>query len=114
MRNSAMNWESVGLGIIAFATVLAVAIAAGIFAAKELEAGLPVLTTVLAMFLATISLIAYLLVVLFGLATIFRVIQSEKRAQIVNAATAVFAQAYTAVLAAGVVVYFPLLEKVLR
>ena len=37
-----MNWESTGLGIIAFATVLAVAIAAGIFASKELEAGLPV------------------------------------------------------------------------
>ena len=107
-----MNWESTGLGIIAFATVLAVAIAAGIFASKELEAGLPVLTTVLAMFLATISLIAYLVVVVFGLATIFRQFKSAKRAQIVIAATAVFVQAYAAVLAAGVVVYFPLLERV--
>ena len=111
MQISPRNWDSAGVGIVAFATALAVATAAGVFAVKELEDGLPALTTVLATFLATVSLLAYLVVVLFGLNTLLGESQGTQRERIVRAAYAFFTQAYTAVLAAGVVIYFPLLER---
>ena len=112
MQNSTRNWDSAGVGIVAFATALAIATAAGVFAVKELEGGLPALTTVLATFLATVSLLAYLAVVLFGLNTLLGEFQATQRERIVRAAYAFFTQAYTAVLAAGVVIYFPLLERI--
>ena len=112
MQNSLRNWDSTGIGIVAFATALAVATAAGIFAVKEFEEGIPWITTILAMLLATISLVSYLLVVLFSVATLLRESQNEQREQIVKAAFSVFAQAYAAVFAAGVIIYFPLLEGI--
>lgn len=113
MQNSARNWVSAGLGIIAFATTLAVATAAGVLAVREFDDRLPEMTTVLATVLATISLVAYLFVVLFALATILRELQSEQKELIVRAAGAVFVQANAAVLSAGIVIYFPLLERIL-
>ena len=113
MQNSPRNWDSAGIGIVAFATALAVATAAGIFAVKEFEKGLPWLTTILAMFLATIRLVSYLLVVLFGVTTLLREPQNEQREQFVKAAFSVLAQSYAAVLAAGIVIYFPHLERIL-
>lgn len=113
MQNSARSWDSAGLGIIAFATALGVATAAGIFAVREFDDSLPEMTTVLATVLATISLVAYLFVVLFGLAALLRDFQIAQKNEIVRAVRAVFLQAYTAVLAAGIVMYFPLLERLL-
>ena len=65
------------------------------------------------MFLATISLVSYLLVVLFGVTTLLREPQNEQREQFVKAAFSVLAQSYAAVLAAGIVIYFPHLERIL-
>ena len=65
------------------------------------------------MFLATISLLAYLGVVLFGLNALLGKFQTGQREQIVRAAYAVFVQSYTAVLAAGIVIYFPYMERIL-
>ena len=110
MQDKVRNWDSVALGIIAFATTLAVATGAGIFAAKEFDSGLPTLTTVLATLLAAISLLAYLAVVLFGLNTLLGDSQKEQREQIVRTASGALVQAYTAVLAAGMVIVFPFLE----
>ena len=114
MQNSVRNWDSAGLGIIAFATALAVASAAGIFAVRQFDSSLSQMTMVLATILATISLVAYLFVVLFGLASLFRQLQVAQRNQIVRAARAVFVQAYAAVLSIGIVMYFPLLERILE
>lgn len=102
------------MGIVAFATTMAVATAAGIFAMKELEGGLPALTTVLATLSATVSLLAYLAVVPFALNALLGEFQAGQRERIVWAAYAVFVQAYSAVLAAGIVIYFPLLERILE
>ena len=110
MQNSSRKWDSAALGIIAFATTLAVATGAGIFAAKEFDSSLPTLTTVLATLLASTSLLAYLAVVLFGLNTLLGESQEAQREQIVRAAYGVFVQAYSAVLAAGIVIVFPFLE----
>ena len=110
MQDNARNWDSTALGIIAFATTLAVAVGAGIFVAKEFDSGLPALTTALATLLATISLLSYLAVVLSGLAALLGDSQAVRRKRIVTAAYAVFTQAYTAVLATGIVIFFPFLE----
>ena len=112
MQNSVRNWDSVGLGIIAFSTTLAVATAAGVLAVREFDDGLPRITTVLATVMATISLVAYLFVVPLGLATIVRELQAEQKGLLVKAAFSVLAQSYAAVLAAGIVIYFPLLERI--
>ena len=114
MQNSVRNWDSAALGIIAFATTLAVATGAGIFAAKEFDSGLPTLTTVLATLLATISLLAYLAVVLLGLNTLLGDNEARQRIQIVRSAYAAFTQTYTAVLAAGIAILFPFLEPQLE
>ena len=114
MQNSVRNWDSAGIGIVAFATALAVATAAGVFAVKGLGDDLSTLTTVLATLLATISLLAYLAVVVFGLNALLGETETGQREQIVRATYAVFVQAYTAVLAAGVVIYFPILERILE
>ena len=112
MPNSAQNWDSASLGIIAFSTTLAVATAAGILAVREFDDGLPEMTTVLATVLATVSLVAYLAVVLFGLATLLREIRTDQKELIVRIVGAVFLQVNAAVLAAGIVLYFPLLERI--
>ena len=104
------NWDSAGLGIVAFATTMAVATTAGIFAAKEFDSGLPTLTTVLATALVAFSLSAYLAVVTFGLNALLADSQEAQRKQIVRAAYGAFAQAYTAALAAVIVIVFPFLE----
>ena len=114
MQDSVRNWDSAGIGIVSFATALAVATAAGVFVVKELEESLPAFTTVLATLLATVSLLAYLAVVLFGLNALLGEFQARQREQIVRASLAVFAQVYTAVLTAGILIYFPLLESLLQ
>ena len=114
MPDSVRNWDSAALGIISFATTLAVATGAGIFAAKEFDSGLPSLTTVLAVLLAAISLLAYLAVVLFGLNALHGESQAPQRMRIVMASYAALTQAYTAVLAAGMVILFPFLEPQLE
>lgn len=91
---------------------MAVATAAGIFAIKEFEEGLPSLSMILAGFLATISLVSYLLVVLFGVTALLRESENEQREQIIKAAISVFVQAYAAVFSAGAIIYFPLLGKI--
>ena len=78
MQNSPRNWDSAGIGRVAFSTALAVATAAGVFAVKGLGDGLPTLTTVLATLLATISLLAYLAVVLFGLNALLGEIRQDR------------------------------------
>lgn len=55
--------------------------------------------------MVTISLLAYLAVLLFGMAALFRETQDDRKAQIVLTASATFVQAYTAVLAVFLVIY---------
>ena len=107
MQDDTRNWGSASLGIIAISTTLAVATGAGIFAAKEFESGLPTLTTVLATLLAATSLLLYLAVVLFGLFALLENSQATQRKRVVIVAYSVVVQAYTAVLAAGMVILFP-------
>lgn len=112
------NWGSLSIGIVTFATILAAATSAGIFAvAAELfgseqskyTEGVRLLVTVL----ATASLLAYMSVVVFGLATPFRRTQAARRAEAINTVISVSVQTYTAVIAAVLVILPPLFEEIL-
>lgn len=106
------NWHSVGIGIVTFATILAAATAAGIFAVAARQEGYSDWARGLAAFAVTISLLAYAAVVVNGIATLFRESQTERKGVALNAAKAVYVQSYSAVFAAVLMIYFPLLERI--
>ena len=112
MQNGAPNWDSVSIGIITFATIMAAATSAGIFAVAAREESYPEGISVLAALLVTISLLAYLFVLFSSLRALFLETQAARRAQVIKTSYAVFAQAYTAVIAASLLIYSPLLERV--
>jgi len=105
MPDSQRNWDSTGIGIITFATILAAATAAGVFAVTGRQDSYPEWTRAAAASMVTISLLAYLAVLLFGMAALFRDTQDDRKAQIVLTASAVFVQAYSAVLSVFLVIY---------
>ena len=116
-RKDTQNWGSVSVGIITFATILAAATSAGIFAIAEELFGLeqtvyPEWMRLLVMSLATASLLAYLAVLGFGLAVLFRRTQASRRMEAINVAIAVVAQSYTAVSAAVLIVLFQLSKEI--
>ena len=111
------NWGTVSVGIITFATILAAATSAGIFAVSEElfgsgEAIYPGWMRLLVMILAMASLLADLVVMVFGLPAIFRRTQAARRIAVRNAAGAAFVQAYTAVTAAVLIVLAQLSEEI--
>lgn len=113
----AQNWGTVSVGIVTFATILAAATSAGIFAVSEELFGseqtiYPEWMRLLVMILAMASLLAYLIVLVFGLPANFRRTQAARRAEVRNAAGAVFVQAYTAVTAAVLIVLAQLSEEI--
>ena len=116
-RKDTQNWGSVSVGIITFATILAAATSAGIFAIAEELFGLEQTVyqewmRLLVMSLATASLLAYLAVLGFGLAVLFRRTQASRRMEAINVAIAVVAQSYTAVSAAVLIVLFQLSKEI--
>ncbi len=114
MQNSEQNWGSAGIGIASFATILAAAVSAGIFAVATRQESYPEWGRVLAASLGTISLLAYVAVLTFGLSTLFRETQAVRRARAIWSVVAVFVQAYTAVLAVALLIYSPLLDRILE
>lgn len=111
------NWGTVSVGIITFATILVAATSAGIFAVSEELFGYektiyPEWMRLLVMILAMASLLAYLVVLVFGLPAIFRKTQAARRTAVSNAAGAVFVQSYTAVTAAVLIVLAQLSEEI--
>lgn len=116
-QRDAQNWGSVGIGIITFATILAAATSAGIFAvAAELFSPDPSLypenIQLLITILAIASLLSYVAVVAFGLVSLFRRTQPARRSAAARTAYAASVQTYTAVVAATITVLFPLLERI--
>ena len=112
MQNSVQNWDSAVLGIATFATILAAATSAGIFAVTARQESYPEWARVVAASLTAISLLAYVATITFSMATLFRETQAAQRAIAAWTAIAVLAQTYTALLAAAVLIYFPLLERI--
>lgn len=111
------NWESVSVGILTLATILAAATSAGIFAvAAELfhpsDAGYPGWLRLMAMFLAMASLSAYVIAVASGFASLFRRSPASGIAVTRLAAVWVFVQAYTAVTAALFIIFYQTLEEI--
>ena len=105
MPDSTRNWDSIGIGIITFATILAAATAAGIFAVAGQQDSYPEWARAVAAPMVTLSLLAYLAVLLFGMTTLFRERKDDRKAQIVLTARAAFLQAYSAVLSVFLVIY---------
>ena len=112
MQSGAQNWDSAAIGIATFATILAAATSAGIFAVAARQESYPEWAKVAAASLTAISLLAYVASVTFSMSTLFRETQAAQRAIAAWTAIAVLAQTYTALLAAAVLIYFPLLERV--
>ena len=112
MPSNTQNWGSVGIGIATFARVLAAATAAGIFAVTTTQNNYPEWTRITLASLVSISLVAYLAVLLSGMAALFRQTLAAQRAVIAGSASAAFVQVYSAVLAAILLILFPLLGKI--
>ena len=112
MPDDTQKWSSAGIGIATLATILAAATSAGVFAIAGRQESYPEWARGISALLATISLLAYLVVVVFSLAALFRETHSAKRAQIVLAAGAVFVQVYTAVFAVLLVIYSQLFQRI--
>ncbi|MYC35967.1 MAG: hypothetical protein F4X66_03520 [Chloroflexi bacterium] len=112
MPNSEQNWGTACIGIITFATVLAAATSAGIFAVTARQENYSEWVRALAAFLVIVSLLAYAFVTVFGLATLFRETSAEQRTEAARTARSAFVQSYSAVLAAILLILFPLLERV--
>ena len=105
MLDGFQKWDSAAIGIATFATILAAATSAGIFAVAGRQESYSEWTRAVAAFLVTGSLLAYLAVLVSSLATLFRETQLASRTQIVFTSVAVFLQAYTAVIAVFLVIY---------
>ncbi len=69
MQNNVQNWDSAVLGIATFATILAAATSAGIFAVTARQESYPEWARVVAASLTAISLLAYVATVTFSMAT---------------------------------------------
>ena len=111
------DWNSVSIGIITFATILVAATSAGIFAISDRllrpeQASYPEWLLIQVGFLAVISLFAYLAVLASGIAALFRKTQAAKRAEFRNTAIAVLLQAFTASVAAVLIILSPLLKEI--
>ncbi len=111
MPNNEPDWGSASIGIATFATILAAAASAGIFAVTARQESYSELTRSLAASLSTISLLAYAAVLTFSLAALFGKPQAARRALALWAARAVLAQAYTVALAVILLLHFPLLDR---
>lgn len=112
MQNSEQNWGAAGLAIASLATILAAAVSAGIFAVATQQDSYSELTRWSAVILATTSLVAYVFVLLFGMAALLRETPAAQRMQAARCAAAVFVQGYSAVLAITLIIYFPTLERI--
>lgn len=112
MQNGEQNWGTAGIAIASMATILAAAVSAGIFAVLTQQDKYPELTRWSAAVLATTSLVAYVFVLLFGMAALLRETQKARRTQAARCAAAVFVQGYAAVFAITLIIYFPLLERI--
>ena len=105
MPEGHQKWDSLGIGIATFATILAAATSAGIFAVAGRQENYPEWTLALTAILATVSLLGYLFVTVFALATLFRETPQAKRTQTVLTSFAVVVQTYSAVIAVFLVIY---------
>lgn len=105
MPDTPQKWNAAGIGISTFATILAAATSAGIFAVAGRQESYTEWERIAAASLVTGSLLAYLAVLFFGLAALFRETQAARRADTVKTAIAVLTQANTAVFAAFLVIY---------
>lgn len=105
MPDGWQKWDSANLGIATFTTILAAAVSAVIFAVAERQESYPEWARAAAATLVALSLLAYFAVLVFSLASLFREDLAERRALTLWTASAAIAQAYTAVLAAFLLLY---------
>ena len=108
------NWASVSLGIVTTATILAAATSAGIFAVSSglfgsAKGGYPEWLKELSAFLAIISLLSYGAVLVFGLAAPFLRPEEAQRGEALKSAAALYTQAFSAIIAAVLIIFAQLL-----
>ena len=108
------DWTAVGMGIMTIATIVAVATAAAAIAlVREYANGVSLAITVAASSFAATSLIAYYVVIIIGLATLFQESPAEREKWARRLAVALGIQVLAVVIFAFIAIFGPLLAGIL-